>query len=169
MTETQAHFLLQVLKFTPTINIPALAEKLNLSTAATSMRITRLKKKAADNRCDGQGQDFAFLAKVLECSNGKIDFKGLAEAVGMNNSAVRMRLTRLRRKFGAATAKTRKVARTTTDGGRTRKGKVDFKSVKGGIKHVKMEDVKHEVNSDSEGSLVFDEDAMTKELDEKCE
>jgi hypothetical protein len=117
MAETQALFLLQVLIFTPSINIPAPAEALNLSTAATVMRITCLKKKAADNRCNNN--DFEFLAKVLECSNGKIDFIGLAVTVGMNNSAVRMRLMRLRRKFSAAEpAKPRKAACKTTDGGR---------------------------------------------------
>jgi hypothetical protein len=152
--ETQANFLLQVLNFTPSINIPALAQVLNLSTAATSMRITCLKKKAADNRCDTQ--DFEFLAKILcQCSKGT-DFKSLAGAVGMKDSAVRMRLTRLRRRFGGAEPAKPRGARKKTDGGRTTNGKVDFK----------MEDVKHEIDTDSEGHLVFDEDAMIKELDE---
>jgi hypothetical protein len=101
--QQQAEFLFAVLKHTPTkLNTRHLAAQLNLKVGATNMRMTRLKKKlAASAGVKGvKAEDLDFLLKVVEMGGGKTDIKGLAEELGMKYSAVNMRLTRMRRKFG---------------------------------------------------------------------
>ena len=47
-----------------------------------------------------------FLLKVVEMGGGKTDIKGLAGELGMKLSAVNMRMTRLRKKFGRPSGNT---------------------------------------------------------------
>jgi hypothetical protein len=99
MSKSNAKFLLLVLKYTSSKpDISALADAINLTPAATSMRITRLKQKLEQSRFDGH--DMHFLEKLIEYSGGKVDLKGVAEEMGMKVTAISMRMTRLRKKFG---------------------------------------------------------------------
>ena len=63
--------------------------------------MTRLKRKLAQPGTKGvKAEDLGFLFKVVELSGGKADLKGLAGELGLKSSALSMRLTRLRKKFG---------------------------------------------------------------------
>ena len=103
--KAQAEFLFAVLKHSPVkVNIRYLSAACDLSVPATSMRLTRLKKKFENE--DGVGtveaKDLEFLERMVEFSGGKTDVKALAAEMGMKPSAVSMRLIRLRKKFGTA-------------------------------------------------------------------
>jgi hypothetical protein len=94
---SQEQFFFAVFKYTPKINRRALAESLNLTPGATTMRFTRLYKKLANGTVDSK--DLVFCKRALEFSMGT-DVKAVATETGMKVGAVRMRLTRMHRKFG---------------------------------------------------------------------
>src|SRR5271170_5049854 len=99
--QSQAKFLLIVLKHTPMkINARHLSTALNISLGATTMRLTRLRRKLARNDYTVQANDMEFLLRALEFCGGKVNIKDLAEETGLKVGAVSMRLTRLRRKYG---------------------------------------------------------------------
>lgn len=64
------------------------------------MRITRLKRKLAQTDTKVTTKDWEFFAKVWQFSGGKVDLKAVSEELGLNVSAVSMRVTRLRKKLG---------------------------------------------------------------------
>jgi len=102
-TQQQAEFLFAVLRHTPTkVNTRDLAAQLNLTVGATTMRMTRLKRKLAQPAGTKavKAEDLGFLFKVVEMAGGRTDLKGLTGELGLKSSAVSMRLTRLRKRFG---------------------------------------------------------------------
>jgi hypothetical protein len=103
--KAQAEFLFLVLKHSPDkVNIRHLSAACDLSVPATSMRVTRLKKKFENENGAStvEAKDLEFLERMVEFSGGKTDVKALAAEVGLKPSAVNMRLVRLRKKFWTA-------------------------------------------------------------------
>ena len=74
------------------------------------MRITRLKKKLAQQHGKVESKDLQFLEKMVEFCGAKTDIRALAAELGLKPGTVSMRLTRLRKKIGLtpSTANTRK-------------------------------------------------------------
>ena len=98
--QSHATFLLALLKHTPgKPDINSLSAALNLKPGATSMRITRLKKKFTDPNSAVSNLDIEFLENLVRYSKGKTDLRGVAEECGLKVGAVSMRVTRLKRKW----------------------------------------------------------------------
>lgn len=72
---------------------------MNLKPGATSMRITRLKKKMSDPNPVVSTSDIEFMESLVRYSAGKTDLRGVAEECGLKVGAVSMRVTRLKRKW----------------------------------------------------------------------
>ena len=95
-----AEFLFAVLKHSrQKVNNTHLSAALNLKPSAANMRLVRLRRKFASNGAKVDGKDLKFLEKIFEINEGKVDIKGLAAELGLQYSAVSMRLTRLRAKI----------------------------------------------------------------------
>jgi hypothetical protein len=105
--QAQAEFLFAVIKHIPAkVNTRHLAAALNLTVSAATMRMTRLKRKLAQSVGGPKSvreDELDFLLKVVELSGGKTDWKALESELGLKESAARMRLTRLRKKFAQNT------------------------------------------------------------------
>ena len=98
--QSHANFLLALIKHTPgKPDLASLSTALNLKPSATSMRITRLRKKMADPNSAVSTLDIEFLESLVRYSGGKTDLKGVAEECGLKISAVSMRITRMKRKW----------------------------------------------------------------------
>ena len=109
-SQANANFLFVVLRHTPLkYNLRALADSLGLTPAATTMRITRLKRKLTQPTAKVELKDERFFQKMIEFGSGKTDLKGVAAELGLKVSAVSMRLTRLRKKLGKTGAVRRSV------------------------------------------------------------
>jgi DNA-binding MarR family transcriptional regulator len=102
--KAHAEFLFAILRHSSLLkyDLRQLADHLQITPAATSMRITRLKRKLAKPTPDIEGKDIVLLEKLVEFSGIKPDIRGLAKELGLKPSAVSMRLTRVRKKLGAA-------------------------------------------------------------------
>jgi hypothetical protein len=98
--QSQTQFVFTILKYTTLkLNTRHLSAALNLTPAATTMRMTRLKRKLAQTDAKVMSKDWEFFVKVWEFSGGKVDLKAVAGELGLNVAAVSMRITRLRKKL----------------------------------------------------------------------
>jgi DNA-binding MarR family transcriptional regulator len=149
MSETQAHFLMLVLKHTPSKpKIHDLAAAVNLTTAATSMRITRLKHRLEENRFEAK--DLPFLEKLIQYSGGTTNTKAVAEELGMKPSAISMRLTRLRKKFGGSAGSSPGKARAARSPRKEKKESIEevkCEDMDDGMEEVKCEDIDFEMDT----------------------
>jgi transposase-like protein len=148
-----------VLKHTPSKpNVRDLAAAMNLTPAATRMRITRLKCRLEENRFEGN--DLPFLEKLIQYSGGTTNIKAIAEEMGMNPSAIRMRLTRLRKKFGDGAGGSPGKARAALSPKKVKKEmtveEVKCEDMDVGMEEVKCEDIDFEIDT---------AEAMMKELE----
>jgi Myb-like DNA-binding domain len=100
MSPADPVFLVALLRHT-NLNIrpQELAAAMNLTPGAASMRLVRLRKKLASSETM-VAKDVGFLLKLVELAGGKgTNFRGLADEMGLKVPAVRMRITRLRKKL----------------------------------------------------------------------
>jgi len=120
--QSHATFLLAMIKHTPgKPDLTSLSAALNLKPAATSMRITRLKKKMTDPNSAVSTLDIEFMESLVRYSTGKTDLRGVAEDCGLKVGAVSMRVTRLKKKWKMEAEKER------GDGWKGRERELDVK------------------------------------------
>jgi hypothetical protein len=146
---SHVEFLMAIIKHTTNgkPNLPALSKALNLNPSATSMRMTRLKKKLASGETIKiTSKDTEFLENVVKYSEGKTDLKGLAQDCGLKAGAVSMRLTRLRKKW-----QTLDESGHGEGGGRRKRGVEKVRHVGSGEGGIKVEAVEIKVEFEDEG------------------
>src|SRR5947207_4058415 len=98
--QSQTEFIFTILKHSSIkLKTRDLSAALNLTPAATTMRMTRLKRKLAQSNSKVTTKDLEFFAKVWEFSGGKVNLKAVSEELGLNVGAVSMRVSRLRKKL----------------------------------------------------------------------
>jgi hypothetical protein len=82
--QSQTQFLFTILKYTTLkLNTRHLSAALNLTPAATTMRMTRLKRKLAQTDAKVMSKDWEFFVKVWEFSGGEGGFESCCGRVGI--------------------------------------------------------------------------------------